>query len=365
MDVTASEDGGPYVGRRAFVCGDQDVFFGRSREISDLGDLWRSSRFVVLHGLAGSGKTSLLQAGVAPRLAADGEVLPLGRPLVAYSIPEPLLADHNPYSLAVLATWSPAESLTRLARESIVDFLRRRGRVAGLLLVAIDQVEQILAGEQGIQARDEFFDDLAAAMYEVPNLRVLFSLRTDALSKLLPYEKQLSPTGAKRFGLGPLTTEAAIEAIRCPMEKAGNCFEAAAAEYIVDGLQGGARGLGRPDEYPDIQPVQLQVVCSELWHLIDARRTAITLGFVQDNVDIGRILASFCAAVVTEASDRYKAPADQVFDCLVRGFLSPRRAAAVAKSQLLALGLTARVLRVLENEHLLTTERNSGGNITA
>lgn len=362
MDMTASDDGGPYVGRRAFVPGDRDIFFGRTREIRDLRALWRSSPLVVLHGLAGSGKTSLLQAGVAPLLAADGEVLPLGRPLVSYSFPEPLLGGHNPYSLAVLASWSPAESLSRLAQQSLAGFLRRRGKTVPLLLVAIDQAEQILADDQGSQARDEFFTDLAAAMFEVPNLRVLFSLRTDALSKLLPYETQLSPAGAERFDLGPLTSEAALEAIRCPMKKAGGCFGVGAAEYIAGELQSGTSGpesLSHPD---GIQPVQLQLVCTELWQLMDARRTAVTIDFVQENIDIGRILASFCMTVITEASDRYKISASQVFDWLIRGFASSRRTiTAVAKSRLLALGVTVGVLRVLESEHLLVAEQNSGG----
>jgi tetratricopeptide (TPR) repeat protein/ABC-type cobalamin/Fe3+-siderophores transport system ATPase subunit len=361
MDMTASEDGGPYVGRHPFHLGDQDVFYGRAEEIGNVGGLWRKSPLVILHGPAGSGKTSLLQAGVAPFLAAEGDVLPLGQPLSAFSFPEPLLGEHNPYSLAVLASWSPAESLAKLAHESIAGFLRRRGKTAPLLLVAIDQVEQILTDDQGYQARDDFFADLTTAIYEVPNLRVLFSLRTDALSKLLPYVDQLSPVGAKRYDLGPLTAEAAVEAIRRPMEKAGNCFGSGAAEYLVDELQGSASGPGRPNQPRLIQPVQLQLVCTELWQLIDGRRAVITLGFVQD-IDITRILASFCVAMITEASDIYKIQASHVFDWLVRGFASPRRAAvSVTKSRLRALGMTAGVLRVLEDQHVIVAEQNSGG----
>ena len=361
MDMTASDDGGPYVGRRAFLPNDQDIFFGRDREIAAVRDLWRSSQLVVLHGLAGSGKTSLLQAGVTPSLAQDGEVLSLGRPHLVSSLPEPLLADHNPYSLAVLASWSPAESLTRLAQESIVNFLRRRGRAVPLLMVAVDQVEQILVEERAGYARDEFFADLAAALNEVPNLRVLFSLRTDALSKLLPYETQLSPAGAKRFSLGPLPARAAVEAIRGPLERAGRAFDAGVAEYIADELSD-TSDPGPAAGSPVVQPVQLQVVCIELWHAIRHREPAVNLSFVLDHIDADRILANFCASVVMEASDRYKLAVDQVFDWLVTNFMVPGQAAAmVPKTQLMATGIPVGILRLLENEHVLTSDRRLGG----
>lgn len=361
MDMTASDDGGPYVGRRAFLASDQDIFFGRLEESAAVRDLWCGRQLAVLHGLAGCGKTSLLQAGAAPLVASDGEVLPLGRPLVVSSFPDSLLAAHNPYSLAVLSSWAPAESRTRLAQESIVNFLRRRSRGVSMLLVAIDQVEQILAEERDGDARNEFFADLAAAISEIPNLRVLFSVRTDALSELLPYEKQLAPAGVRRFGLGSLAPGAAVAAIRCPMESAGHCFGAGVAEYIVDELSENADS-GSPASVTSVQPVQLQVVCHELWRTIRTDEPAITLNRVLDTVDVGRILANFCASVVAEASDRYKVVAGQVFQWLTTSFMtSGQSAALVPKAELLASGFSAGMLRLLENEHILTSERRPDG----
>jgi tetratricopeptide (TPR) repeat protein len=365
MNTTASEGGGPYVGRRAFTLVDHNVFFGRDREIEDLSALWRSGPFVVLHGPAGSGKTSLLQAGVAPVLAAYGEVLPLGRPLGASLFPEPLLDEHNPYSLAVLASWSPGESRARLAQQSVTDFLRhrahnvRRLRADSLLVVAIDQVEDILVDERAVQAKEEFFADLAVAIREVPGLRVLLAARTDALSKLLTYEKQLSPAGVVRFGLTALTDRAAVDAVRRPMETAGNRFGGGAAEYIVGTL--GSSPPGALAEGPAVQPTQLQVVCAELWRVIRAPGTLITHGFVRDNIDVGQILASFCASVISEVGDRYSIAADRIFGWLMQAFLpsdvdSDPDPVKMSEAQLTAIGLPVGVLRVLESEHLLAAE---------
>lgn len=365
MNATVSEDGSPYVGRRAFTLADHNVFFGRDREIEDLGALWRDSPFVVLHGPAGSGKTSLLQAGVAPVLAAYGEVLPLGRPLDASLFPEPLLDEHNPYSLAVLASWSPGESRARLAQQSVTDFLRhralngRRLRADSLLLVAIDHVEDILVDERAVHAKEEFFADLAVAIKEVPGLRVLLATRTNALSKLLTYEKQFSPVGAVRFGLTALTERAAVEAVRRPMETAGNRFSGGAAEYLMATLGGSPPDA--PAEGPAVQPTQLQVVCAELWHFIQTPGTVITHGFVRDNIDVGQILASFCASVISEVGDRYGIAADRIFGWLTQAFLSSDvdpdpEPVKMSEAQLTAIGLPVGVLRMLESEHLLAAE---------
>ena len=364
-DMKANADGGPYIGRRAFTADDQEVFFGRDREIRDLRALWRDSALVILHGLAGSGKTSLLQAGVVPLLADDGEVFHLGRPLSASSFPEPLRTSHNPYSFAVLASWSPAESPGRLAQESITDFLVRHAQArlqwhsASLLLVAIDHLEEIFADERGERNRDEFFADLAEAMREVPGLRVLLGIRTDALSKLAPYEKQLSSARAVRFGLASLTTEAALEVVRRPMERVGGRFSHGAAEYIVDELNSGTAGIdvGAAANEVDsaIQPVQLQIVCAELWRVIPADQPAIDINFVRDNIDVSKILGNFCARAIMEVSDRYGTAPTQVFDWLLQSFAAPGRASArVPESVLITSEILDGVVRALENEHVLT-----------
>jgi tetratricopeptide (TPR) repeat protein len=364
MDIKAGEDGGPYVGRRAFMLEDHDLFFGRDQEIQDLRTLWRNNPLVVLHGPAGCGKTSLLQAGVAPLLVEDGEILPLGRALGASSFPEPLLTGHNVYSLAVLASWCPGESPTRLAQESVTNFLRRRAQIGRrwradcLLLVAIDQIEEILVDEPVGRARDEFFAELAAAIGEVPGLRVLLATRTDALDELLPYEKQLSPAGAVRFGLGSLTTQAAVDAVQCPIEIAGCRFGAGVAESIVNGLRSGQPGA--MNEASAVQPAQLQVVCVALWRAVHAGQPLITVGFVQD-IDVERILASFCASVVMEAGDRYRVSADRIFNWLTLSFVtSDPEPVKMPEAELMATGIPVGVLRVLENEHLLTAEWSLG-----
>jgi class 3 adenylate cyclase/WD40 repeat protein len=62
----------PYLGLVAYQESDAGVFFGRQEQVEWLVDRLRRDRFVVLVGASGSGKSSLLRAGIAPRMAAEG-----------------------------------------------------------------------------------------------------------------------------------------------------------------------------------------------------------------------------------------------------------------------------------------------------
>jgi formylglycine-generating enzyme required for sulfatase activity len=64
----------PYVGLRPFRREDARLFYGRSREIFDLCHKLnhRASRLLLLDGYSGTGKSSLLQAGLIPRMEAQG-----------------------------------------------------------------------------------------------------------------------------------------------------------------------------------------------------------------------------------------------------------------------------------------------------
>ena len=61
----------PYVGLRPFEEKDRSVFFGRERDLQRLINQVYTSRVVVVFAPSGVGKTSLLRAGLVPRLRKD------------------------------------------------------------------------------------------------------------------------------------------------------------------------------------------------------------------------------------------------------------------------------------------------------
>src|SRR4051794_30911788 len=116
----------PYVGARHFDAGDTGIFFGRTREQAEVADLWQRHRLTLLHGESGAGKSSLLRAGVLPRLPTEaGQALPLGDISARSGFPLAALPDQNPFTLALLSSWFDGESPTRVSGLSILDCLRK------------------------------------------------------------------------------------------------------------------------------------------------------------------------------------------------------------------------------------------------
>src|SRR5436190_1913282 len=62
------DESNPWPGLAAFTECDQAYFHGREQELDQLAGRVDSDRLVVLFGLSGLGKTSLLRAGLFPRL---------------------------------------------------------------------------------------------------------------------------------------------------------------------------------------------------------------------------------------------------------------------------------------------------------
>ena len=137
----------PYPGTRPFEQSDQDIFFGRSEDASELAGLWLANSLTVAVGPVGSGKTSLLNAGVYPLVREESpEVLPPGRVLYGETFPSAALPEHNPYSLALLRSWSPWDSATRLVGQTVREFIHDQAeRRKGVVLAAIDQIEVLLS----------------------------------------------------------------------------------------------------------------------------------------------------------------------------------------------------------------------------
>jgi hypothetical protein len=202
----------PYIGLRSYGADDQDLFHGREQETENVRALWESSRLMVLYGQSGVGKTSLLLAGVLPRLAGEAaEVLPLGRVSQGTAFPTAGVPNLNPYTYSLLSTWSRATSPAELTGMTITAFLRgledqhdRFGDPVPLY-GAIDQFEELFSDlPHRIGYREDFIADLREAAAAVPRLRLLVAIREDALARLLSYEQDIVATGIRRYAMASL-----------------------------------------------------------------------------------------------------------------------------------------------------------------
>ena len=353
----------PYPGTGPFGHNDHDRFFGRSAETGALADLWLTNRLTVAAGPVGSGKTSLLNAGVLPFVSGTrAEVFAPGRIHYGSTFPFAALPEHNPYSLALLRSWAPLESPTRLVGLSVRDFVhahaRRRG---GLLLGAVDQVEELLVDQSPRWAyRQAFFDELVDALDHEPRLHLLLIARDDAIgaiSKTLP--------STVRYDVPALAVDAAVEAVTRPLESTTRSFSDEAAEKLVTDLMAprdeGMRLAGHGDAEDLVQPSLLQAVCTRLWDALPSHIDRITTRDVRLYGDGDKALAAHCSTIVSRVADDHDLPVTDLRLWLLNTFVTEHGTRNTTYEGAAATaGKPNSVARALTDRHLLATEIRSG-----
>jgi tetratricopeptide (TPR) repeat protein len=363
----------PYVGLRSYRSDEHGLFFGRTRESLDIARIWRANRLTILYGPSGVGKTSLLQAGIIPTLDPDRwRIWPVGRIHPGLGLVPTIGPVKNPYTFALLSSWAPDESPRSLASMTILEFLRKYGKHSDRYgdpaptLLAIDQVEELFNAEpQQHRLLQPFIDELAEALRGHQELRLLVSLREEHLASVLPYAHLLAGQSRARMRLLPFGREAALEAIRRPLDGTDRSYEPGAAEELVTDLQTirftNALGEQSTIVVDSIEPVQIQVVCSELWDSLPADSLIITSAQVREHADIDRFLSNFCGRALSAVAKEHEISAARIRAWLQQTFiteLGTRGTAYEGMDQ--TAGMPNAVVWSLEDRHILKAEVRSG-----
>lgn len=219
----------PYRGLAAFRETDAHVFFGREAFTEQLLARILRNRAVAVVGPSGSGKSSIVRAGVLPRLRADGAfvttMVPGLRPLAELEI---ALSRIAAVELADAAdeVVSTTDGLARLVRR----VLPTPG--ADLVLV-VDQFEELFILSDPTE-RDLFLTALASVVadHDAP-VRVVLTLRADFLASVLTHATAGPLIRDRSVMVGPLGDDELHEVIVRPAEVAGVAVEPALAAALV------------------------------------------------------------------------------------------------------------------------------------
>jgi WD40 repeat protein/DNA-binding SARP family transcriptional activator len=247
--VGVVEPTNPYKGLRAFEEADLDDFFGRDLLVARLVERLREpgARFLALVGPSGSGKSSIVGAGLVPAIrrgdlpGSDAwfvvEVHPGASPFRALEQALLRVAAKRPADLRRELQTDPA-GLARMA-EAILP-----GDGTELLIV-IDQFEELFTLTQAEDERAAFLEMIrSSALAAASRVRIVVTLRADFYDRPLLYTAFGDLLGERTQTVTPLSAEELERAIVGPAERVGLRVEPRlVAELVTD-------AAGRPAALP-------------------------------------------------------------------------------------------------------------------
>ena len=312
----------PWPGLLPFTEEARMFFHGREAETDELFRLIEREPLTVLFGQSGLGKSSLLNAGVFPRLRRAG-YLPVylrlsfdaAAPVLIEQVWQALMDECATHEVSATAPL-PGDGFWQYLHRPGTQFLNPHGRPVVPVLV-FDQFEEIFTlGQQTpeqtartqvlLQQLGELIENrlppaLESELTEHPerldqfdllrqNIKIVFTFREDYLAEFEGLKTLIRPIMQNRMRLTPMRGDRAAEAI----QRAGaSRLSAAVAARIVRFVGGAARGDATQLEEISVEPALLSLVCRELNEQRIARgQTEITADLIQGE-NTQQIIAQF------------------------------------------------------------------------
>ncbi|MBN1123118.1 MAG: protein kinase [Anaerolineae bacterium] len=352
------EPDNPYKGLLAFQPADEQDFFGREsltgRLVKRLGENNDPlSRFLAVVGPSGSGKSSLVKAGLIPAVWR-GELANSDRWFVVEMTP----GTHPMDELEVALMRIAPKRLDHL-REQLERDERGLLRAAQLilpddgsdLLLVVDQFEEVFTLVEDETQCVHFLNLLRTAVTSSRSrVRVVMTLRADFYDRPLQYPEFGELVRSRMETVLPMSVEELDRAIRCPAERVGVRFEEGLVARIIDDVH----------YQPGALPL-LQYALTELFENRD-NRTLTQAAYLNLGGTVGA-LAKRAEEIYGELSDDGRETVLQMFLRLV----TPREGAEytrrrVNRAELLSAGadrdLMDEVIDTFTAYRLLSTDRD-------
>jgi energy-coupling factor transporter ATP-binding protein EcfA2 len=316
--------GSPYKGLEYFTEKDAKLFFGRGAEIRKIYNKIKNGNILFLYGQSGSGKSSLLFAGLKPRMEKQGWKLEYFRRESGINLAEKL----NAY-------------LSNLQENS-------------KQLVIIDQVEEIFTNpDENISAEIEAHQILSIVKKAGKKIRVLLSFRKEYLAEI---KKLFTGLTLEEIYLEPLQTKGVLEAIRgiTNSDEACDNYE---LEFNDAEVPLAIAQSVLSDEESHVGPL-LQVILRKMWDKVENKKPRIFSKELLEEVK-SKSLISFLYDQIFSVRERFKVEvlSGLVLDALYF-FTTPRGTSALNSKESVKNNYSypniLHLITELKNKYLLT-----------
>ncbi len=236
----------PFPGLHAFKEEDAPIFFGRGYETDALVKQLNDSRFVAVVGASGSGKSSLVGAGLIPRLRANAIEGSKDWQIVRFIPGEDPFERLYDALLDIFPQFKPNPLEARRIKQNFIADMREAPQtlldicITGLenlpawaqVLLFVDQFEELFTLSNPDDAKS--FAVMLDAIAKSERVRVVVTMRADFYHRAVEYPQlaELLRTGS--FPLAIPKRDALRQMIERPAERAGLTFDHALVERILN-----------------------------------------------------------------------------------------------------------------------------------
>jgi DNA-binding SARP family transcriptional activator/class 3 adenylate cyclase/WD40 repeat protein len=324
-NVVAALAGCPYKGLSRFEAADAANFFGRERLVAELVARLAESPLLAVVGPSGSGKSSLVRAGLLPALSVG--VLPGGQPW---------------RSIILCPGPRPARELTRRLNDADPDAGEPR-------IVFVDQFEETFTAGADRAEQEEFIGRLLHLAAR-PDTAVVLAIRADHLGRCATHAELADLLTGNDVLVGPMRDSELRRTVELPAQRAGLEIELGLVEVIVGDVAGRAGSL----------PL-LSTALAETWER--RQGSALTLAGYRAaggvNGALARMAEDAYAALSVGSQAAARALLLRLCDAGDEGVLSVRRRLGIAEAIDEHDADARTALETLANRRLLTIDSDS------
>jgi hypothetical protein len=371
-----------YVGVAPFQANQKDIFFGRDTDSEKLYNLVSAQKQILLYAKSGMGKSSLINAGLLPKLNQNPHLQVIQIRFGAYQ------EERSPSPLEKVLSYLPPAQPSFLDKiienENSLWYRLKAWQLAQPqieFLLIFDQFEELFSYPEDQlfsfkkQMADLFYTNVPQNFRKVlqikekktPDLlsenelvllnqgisvRSLMSIREDRYSQMNLLADYLPDAMHNRYALDPLDREQARQAIIAPASMEGD-FASEKFAYMPDALDK-ILGFLTKENTQNIETTQLQILCNRLENLHLPKITE------QDIPNFEDIFLQFYEESVAKTDSQEQAK--------VRRFVENelvKKGQRISLDELLCLdSVSKKTLELLVNIHLLRAERNNTGGIS-
>ena len=272
---TATAFKNPFIGLKAFSKAERSFFFGRSKEVKEVLRKYKSTRLLAIVGPAGSGKASMIKAGILPELESGYEgqagtnwgiamfspgLNPIGNMANA-------LAKRNVLTPDIKAepNSNKIEEVLRRSSMGLVNCIKERSKIlkGKNIVLVINQFEELFSLMNDDTKKNEARDFIKLLLRGIKDkeqpIYVLLSIQSDMMSEITQFRGLPEVINQGQYLMPRMTKQEIREVILRPLRKVGLPMNESLRGTILDEVE------QTDDQLPVLQHSLMRIV--EKWQI--------------------------------------------------------------------------------------------------